>query len=144
MLSVDHSNIDGPPLAVECIRKFKSDLGGEVTSVCVCVCVCVYVCMYVCMYVCVYVGNVVRAPQKVRRTSFIQSLRIKCHINGRAFYLLGKYHQCGGEGSGGYSFSLKRGPVFRRLVFLGFPFVVLFVCSAGSVGVVVHNLFLNE
>ncbi len=38
MLSVDHSNIDGPPLAVKCVRKFGSALGGEVTSVCVCVC----------------------------------------------------------------------------------------------------------
>ncbi len=35
MLSVDHSNIDGPPLAVKCVRKFGSALGGEVTSVCV-------------------------------------------------------------------------------------------------------------
>ncbi len=39
-LSVDYSNIDGPPLAVKCVRKFGSALGGEVTSVC----------MYVCMY----------------------------------------------------------------------------------------------
>ncbi len=43
MLSVDHSNIDVPPLAVKCVRKFRSALGGEVTSVCVCVCVCVRV-----------------------------------------------------------------------------------------------------
>ncbi len=39
MQSVDHSNIDGPPLAVKCVRKFGPALGGEVT----CVCVCVYV-----------------------------------------------------------------------------------------------------
>ncbi len=30
MLSVDHSNIDGPPLAVKCVRKFGSALGGGV------------------------------------------------------------------------------------------------------------------
>ncbi len=41
MLSVDNSNIDGPPLAVKCVRKFGSVLRGEVTAVCVCVCVCV-------------------------------------------------------------------------------------------------------
>ncbi len=41
MLRVDHSNIDGPPLAVKCVRKFGSALGGEVTAVRVCVCVCV-------------------------------------------------------------------------------------------------------
>ncbi len=35
MLSVDNSNIEGPPLAVKCVRKFGSVLGGE--SVCVCV-----------------------------------------------------------------------------------------------------------
>ncbi len=35
MLSVDHSNIDNPPLAVKCVRKIRSALGGEVTSVCV-------------------------------------------------------------------------------------------------------------
>ncbi len=35
MLSVDHSNIDGPPLAVKCVRKFWSALGWEVTCVCV-------------------------------------------------------------------------------------------------------------
>ncbi len=40
MLSVDHSNIDGPPLAVKCVRKFGSALGGEVMSACVC-CACV-------------------------------------------------------------------------------------------------------
>ncbi len=40
MLSVDHSNIDGPPLGVKCVRKLGSALGGEVTSLCVCVCVC--------------------------------------------------------------------------------------------------------
>ncbi len=42
MLSADHLNIDGPPLAVMCVRKFRSVLGGEVTykgmSVCVCLC----------------------------------------------------------------------------------------------------------
>ncbi len=38
MLSVDHSNIDGPPLAVKCVIKFGSALGGEVTSVCVSAC----------------------------------------------------------------------------------------------------------
>ncbi len=31
MLSGDHSNIDGPPLAVKCVIKFGSALGGEVT-----------------------------------------------------------------------------------------------------------------
>ncbi len=36
MLSVDHSNIDGPPLAVKCVRKFVSTL-GEVTCVHACV-----------------------------------------------------------------------------------------------------------
>ncbi len=36
----DHSNIDGPPLAVKCVRKFGSAFGGEVLCVCVCVCVC--------------------------------------------------------------------------------------------------------
>ncbi len=47
MLSGDHSNIDGPPLAVKCVRKFGSAPGGEVMCVCVrarvfvCVCVCV-------------------------------------------------------------------------------------------------------
>ncbi len=47
MLSVDRSNIDGPPLAVKYVRKFGSALGGEVVRararafVCVCVCVCV-------------------------------------------------------------------------------------------------------
>ncbi len=35
MVSVDYSNIDGPPLAVKCERKFGSALGGEVTCVCV-------------------------------------------------------------------------------------------------------------
>ncbi len=39
MLSVDHSNIEGPPLAVKCVRKFGSALGGEVTSVCMYVCI---------------------------------------------------------------------------------------------------------
>ncbi len=39
MLSVDHSNIDGPPLAVKCVRKFGSALGGKVTHMSVCVCV---------------------------------------------------------------------------------------------------------
>ncbi len=39
MLSVDHLNTDGPPLAVKCVRKFGSALGGEVTSVCVIVCI---------------------------------------------------------------------------------------------------------
>ncbi len=34
MLSVDHSNIDGLPLAVKCVRKFGSVLGGEVVCVC--------------------------------------------------------------------------------------------------------------
>ncbi len=34
MLSVDHLNIDGPPLAVKCVRKFGSALGGEVMFVC--------------------------------------------------------------------------------------------------------------
>ncbi len=33
MLSVDHSNTDGPPLAVKCVKKFGSALGGEVTFV---------------------------------------------------------------------------------------------------------------
>ncbi len=47
MLSVDHSNTDGPPLAVQCVRKFVSALGREVTSVCVCLCVCVCVCVCV-------------------------------------------------------------------------------------------------
>ncbi len=42
MLNIDYSNIDGPPLAVKCVRKVWSALGGEV-CVCVCVCVCVYV-----------------------------------------------------------------------------------------------------
>ncbi len=42
MLSVDHSDTDDPPLAVKCVRKFGSALGGEVTSVCVCVCVCIF------------------------------------------------------------------------------------------------------
>ncbi len=37
--SVDHPNIDGPSLAVKCVRKFGCALGEEV-SVCVCVCVC--------------------------------------------------------------------------------------------------------
>ncbi len=47
MLSVDHSNTDGPPLAVKCVRKFGSALGGEevVVVVIVCVCVCVCVCV---------------------------------------------------------------------------------------------------
>ncbi len=36
MLSADHLNIDGPPLAVKCVRKFGSALGGEVTFDCVC------------------------------------------------------------------------------------------------------------
>ncbi len=36
MLNVDHSDIDGPPLAVKCVRKFGSTLGGEVMFVCVC------------------------------------------------------------------------------------------------------------
>ncbi len=44
MLSVDHSNFDGPPLAVKCVRKFGSALGGEFTRAWVCVCVCVCVC----------------------------------------------------------------------------------------------------
>ncbi len=34
MLSVDHSNIDGPALAVKCVRKFRSALSGEVVCVC--------------------------------------------------------------------------------------------------------------
>ncbi len=34
MLSVDHSNTDGPPLAVKCVRKFGSALGGEVMFAC--------------------------------------------------------------------------------------------------------------
>ncbi len=38
MLSVDHSNTDGPPLAVKYVRKLGSAFGGEVTFVCVCVC----------------------------------------------------------------------------------------------------------
>ncbi len=42
MLSVDQSNIDGPPLAVKCVRKFGSALGGEVVRARVCVCVCVH------------------------------------------------------------------------------------------------------
>ncbi len=41
MLSIDHSNTDGPPLVVKCVRKFGSTLGGEAVCVCVCVCVCV-------------------------------------------------------------------------------------------------------
>ncbi len=43
MLRADHSNIDGPPLAVKCVRKFWLSIGGEVAracAVCVCVCVC--------------------------------------------------------------------------------------------------------
>ncbi len=36
MLSVDHSNIDGPPLAEKCVRKFRSAFGGEVTFVSMC------------------------------------------------------------------------------------------------------------
>ncbi len=49
MLSVDHSNIDGPPLAVKCVRKFGSALGGEVK----------FVCMDMCMLKCVlgFSGN---------------------------------------------------------------------------------------
>ncbi len=35
MLSVDHSNTDGPPLAVKCVRKFWYALGGDVT-LCMC------------------------------------------------------------------------------------------------------------
>ncbi len=34
MLNVDHSNTDGPPFAVKCVRKVRSALGGEVTFVC--------------------------------------------------------------------------------------------------------------
>ncbi len=30
MLSADHLNIDGPPLPVKCVRKFRFALGGEV------------------------------------------------------------------------------------------------------------------
>ncbi len=37
MLRVDHSNIDGPPLAVKCVRKFGSPPWWRS-------CVCVYVC----------------------------------------------------------------------------------------------------
>ncbi len=43
MLSVAHSNIDGPPLAVKCVRKLGSALGVEVACV-VRVGVCVRVC----------------------------------------------------------------------------------------------------
>ncbi len=50
MLSSDHSNIDGPPLAVKCVRKFGSAFGGEVTSLCVRVSVSVCVCVCVCVY----------------------------------------------------------------------------------------------
>ncbi len=39
MLNVDHSNIDGPPFTVKCVRKFGSAL-GEVTCACACLCVC--------------------------------------------------------------------------------------------------------
>ncbi len=35
MPSVDHSDIDGPPVAVKCVRKFGSALGGELISECV-------------------------------------------------------------------------------------------------------------
>ncbi len=41
MLSADHLNIDGPPVPVKCVKKFRSALGGEVTHRCACVCVCV-------------------------------------------------------------------------------------------------------
>ncbi len=57
MLSVDHSNIDGPPLAVKCVSKFESSLGGEVT----CVCVRAHVRVCVCVCVCVYLHNMARA-----------------------------------------------------------------------------------
>ncbi len=42
MLSVNHLNVDGPPLPEKCVRKFRSALGAEVThrSVCVCKCLC--------------------------------------------------------------------------------------------------------
>ncbi len=35
MLSVDHLNIDGPPIPLKCVRKFGSDLVGEVMYRCV-------------------------------------------------------------------------------------------------------------
>ncbi len=38
MSSADHLNIDGPPFPVNCVRKFRSVLGGEVTYRGVCVC----------------------------------------------------------------------------------------------------------
>ncbi len=43
MLIVDHLNIDGPPFPVECVRKFGSALGGEVTYRYVCLSVCLSV-----------------------------------------------------------------------------------------------------
>ncbi len=46
MLSVDHSNIEAPPLAVKCVQKFGSALSGEVTFVCVGVCMCAYACAH--------------------------------------------------------------------------------------------------
>ncbi len=42
MLNVDDSDIDGPPLAVKCVRKFGSALVEKLRArafVCVCVCV---------------------------------------------------------------------------------------------------------
>ncbi len=37
MLKADHLNTDGLPFPVKCVRKCRSALGGEVTSICECV-----------------------------------------------------------------------------------------------------------
>ncbi len=55
MPSVDHLNIDGPPLAVNCVKNFGSALGGDITYVCVCVRARTYACIMcqgrtLCMY----------------------------------------------------------------------------------------------
>ncbi len=52
MLSVDHSNIDGLPLALKCVRKFESALGGEVMFLCLSAYACACVCMCVCARAC--------------------------------------------------------------------------------------------
>ncbi len=55
MLSVDHSNIDDPPLAVKCVRKFGSALGGEITSLCLSLSLSLSVC--VCSNPCLDTGS---------------------------------------------------------------------------------------
>ncbi len=84
MLSVDHSHIDGPPLAVKCVRKFGSDLGGEVTrvcSVCACVCVCVCVCVNAHTCACKVPFNVCRVMEmSITKYSRVTHLRYFIYI----------------------------------------------------------------